>query len=195
LAQLFALVNRSGNEQLRFDIETKVSPLAPDDTLAPEPFARALIAAIREAGVAARCSIQSFDWRTLALVQREAPEIATVYLTAQQRWLDNIGAGSAAPSPWTNGLKVADHGSVPRLVRAAGGRIWSAFHGDLDAAKVNEAHALGLQVLAWTVNEPAQIERVLDLGVDGIISDRPDRVRKAMARRGLPRPPATPVPP
>ena len=56
---------------------------------------------------------------------------------------------------------------------------------DLDAAQVKEAQALGLQVLAWTVNEPQHIEAMLDLGVDGIVSDRPDRVRTAMARRGM----------
>lgn len=192
LAELFALVRRSGNETVRFDIETKVSPLAPEDTLAPEPFARALIAAIRDAGMASRSSIQSFDWRTLQLVQREAPEISTVYLSAQQHWLDNIGARAATDSPWTAGLRYRDHGSVPKLVQAAGGRIWAAYFGDLDAGLVKQAQALGLQVLAWTVNDPAQIARLMDLGVDGLISDRPDRVRAEMARRGLVLPPATP---
>jgi glycerophosphoryl diester phosphodiesterase len=50
---------------------------------------------------------------------------------------------------------------------------------------VREAQALGLTVVVWTVNEPAQIERMLDIGVNGIISDRPDRVRAAMAARGM----------
>jgi glycerophosphoryl diester phosphodiesterase len=195
LAELFALVRRSGNSVVRFDIETKVSPLAADDTLAPEAFTRQLIKAIREAGLAPRCSIQSFDWRTLQLVQREAPEIATVYLTAQQRWLDNIGADSAADSPWTAGWRYRDHGSVPRLIQAAGGKVWSAYFGDLDAASIAQAHGLGLQVLAWTVNEPAQIARLIDLGVDGLISDRPDRVRAEMARRGMALPPASLLPP
>lgn len=188
LAELFALVKRAGNPApgqapVRLSLETKLNPLAPDDTAAPEPFARALVAAVRDAGLASRTSIQSFDWRTLQVIQREAPEIATVHLTARQRWLDNVGSGPA--SPWTAGFALADHGSVPKLVRAAGGKIWSSFHGDLDAAQVKEAQALGLQVLAWTVNEPAQIEAMLGLGVDGIISDRPDRVREAMARRGM----------
>ena len=62
-------------------------------------------------------------------------------------------------------------------------------NGDLDAAKVREAQALGVRVLAWTVNEPRDIERMLDLGVDGIVSDRPDRVRDALARRGVALPP------
>jgi glycerophosphoryl diester phosphodiesterase len=195
LADLFALVRKAGNEQVRFAIETKVTPHNPHETLAPEPFARAVIAAIRDAGMAARSTILSFDWRTLAVVQREAPEIGTVYLSAQQSWTDNIGAGKTEGSAWTHGVQFKDHGSVPAMVRAAGGRIWSAYHGDLDAAKIKQAQALGLQVLAWTVNESADIARMLDLGVDGIVSDRPDRVRDAMRRRGLSLPAATPVQP
>ena len=195
LADVFALVNKAGNRAVNFDIETKVSPLAPDDTIAPEPFARALIAAIREAGMASRSQIQSFDWRTLQVVQQEAPEIRTVYLSAQQRWLDNVGSTSAQVSPWTAGFKYADHGSVPKLIHAAGGRIWGVHFNDLNAESLKEAKALGITVMPWTVNEPAHIARMLDLGVDGIISDRPDRVRAEMQRRGMALPDATPVTP
>ena len=76
-----------------------------------------------------------------------------------------------------------DHGSVPRLVKAAGGRIWSPDYRDLDAAKLEEAHRLGLRVVTWTVNDPAQIARLIAMGVDGIISDRPDLVLAELARR------------
>ncbi len=195
LADLFALVRKSGNDKVRFAIETKLSPLNAEETVAPEAFARAVVAAIREAGVADRSTILSFDWRTLAVVQKEAPEIGTVYLSAQQPFLDNIGAGKAEGSAWTNGIQFKDHGSVAKMVKAAGGRIWSVFHGDLDAAKVKEAQSLGLQVLAWTVNSPAEIARALDLGVDGVVSDRPDRVRQEMQRRGLALPLSSPVQP
>jgi glycerophosphoryl diester phosphodiesterase len=193
LSDVFALVRKAGNDDVRFAIETKVTPFNPEETPDPETFARAVIAAIREAGMAQRSTILSFDWRTLAVVQREAPEIGTVYLTAQQRWLDNIGVGQPAGSAWTNGIQYNEYGSVPRMIKAAGGRIWSAFFGDLDSAKVKEARELGIEVLAWTVNAPADIVRVLDLGVDGIVSDRPDLVRDEMKRRGLPLPSATPV--
>ena len=193
LAALFALVQRSANAAVRFNIETKLSPLAPDDTAAPEVMARALIDQIRGAGLAQRCTIQSFDWRTLQVVQREAPEIPTAYLTAQQRWLDNLAATPDGTSPWTAGFLLREHGTVPRLVKAAGGRIWSAHFNDLDAAKVSQAQALGLQVLAWTVNQPADIARLLDMGVDGLISDRPDHVRSEMARRGMALPAANPA--
>ncbi len=193
LADLFALVRNSGNQRVRFAIETKLSPDRPQDTVAPEVFARAVIAAIREAGMAERSTILSFDWRTLAVVQKDAPEIGTVYLSSQQAGgFDNIGAEKAEVSAWTNGLRFQDHGSVAKMIHAAGGRIWSANHRDLDAAKVKDAQALGLQVLAWTVNSPADIVRALDLGVDGIVSDRPDLVREEMKRRGMPLPAALP---
>jgi glycerophosphoryl diester phosphodiesterase len=195
LADLFALVRRSGNDRVGFNIETKVSPLAPDETLAPEPFVRLLLAAIRDAGMESRVAIQSFDWRTLAIVQREEPSIPTVYLTAQQKWLDNIDAANPQGSPWTAGIRARDHGSVPKMVRAAGGRIWSPYFEDVDEAKVAEAKTLGLKVVVWTVNEPAAIARMLDLRVDAIISDRPDLVREELKRRGMPLPAGTPVAP
>jgi len=193
LADLFALVRRAGNETVRFNIETKLDPDKPGETPLPEAFARVVIAALREAGMTARSTIQSFEWRTLQVVQKEAPEIATVYLSAQQRWLDNIAADSLLGSGWTAGIRYRDHGSVPKMVKAAGGAIWSPYFGDLDEAKLKEARALGLKVVVWTVNDPAAIDSMLALGVDGIISDYPDRVREQMARRGLALPAPTPI--
>jgi glycerophosphoryl diester phosphodiesterase len=196
LSEVFDLVKASGARDVWFDIETKVFPLAPGDTLAPELFTRKLIAEIRAAGMASRTMIQSFDWRTLAVVKREAREIPTVHLTAQRRFLDNIctGPGAAnpaaapadcAPSPWTAGFQLRDYGSVPKMVKAAGGDVWAPYFGDLDDAKLAEAKTLGLRVVPWTVNDPAQIAKLLEMGVDGIISDRPDRVREEMKRRGV----------
>ncbi len=195
LDELFALVKKSGNEQVRLALEIKTRPTEPDETPAPEPFARALVDAVRAAGLDKRTTILSFDWRALQAVQKLAPEIGTVYLSIQRPNFDNIGADKPGASPWTAGIAYADHGSVPKMIKAAGGRIWSALHADLDAAKVKEAQALGLTVLAWTVNDPAQIRRVMDLGVDGIVSDRPDLVRAEMQRRGIALPAATPVQP
>jgi glycerophosphoryl diester phosphodiesterase len=189
LVEVFELAERVSQGRIRYAIETKVFPLAPQDTVPVDVFARRVIAAIRAAGVASRSTVLSFDWRTLQIVQSEAPEIGTVYLSAQQRWLDSIGAASAQTSPWTAGIRHADHGSVPKMVHAAGGRIWSVFFGDLNAALLKEAKSLGLTVLVWTVNEHDDIARMLDLGVDGIVTDYPDRVHEQLQRRGMPRPP------
>jgi glycerophosphoryl diester phosphodiesterase len=195
LAALFALVRKSGNERIRFNIETKLSPLEPSEAPNPDTFARALVGVIQHERMAARVTIQSFDWRTLQVVQRIAPGVPTVYLSAQQKFLDNIAADKPGGSPWTAGFQHKDHGSVPRMVKAAGGTFWSPYFGDLNESQLREARDLGLKVVVWTVNEPAQIRRMLDLGVDGIISDRPDLVRQAMAERGMPLPPETPIKP
>jgi len=185
LAELFELVQRRGAAHVRFNIETKISPLSPELTPEPEAFVRAVLDVAQRHGMEQRFTLQSFDWRTLQVAQRIAPGVPTVYLSAQQTWTNNV-----ADPRWTAGLKLAEHGSVPRMVKAAGGKVWSPYHGDLDAALLVQAHELGLSVVVWTVNEPADIDRLLDLGVDGIISDRPDRVRLALAARGwrLPRP-------
>lgn len=50
---------------------------------------------------------------------------------------------------------------------------------------VAEAHARGLKVVPWTCDDPATVEALMDLGVDGIITDYPDRVRRIMAGRGM----------
>jgi len=128
-------------------------------------------------------------------VQRLAPGVATSCLTAQQKWLDNVGAGDPAGSPWVAGFQFKEYGSVPRMVKAAGCGTWSPFFGDLDRAKTAEAQALGLKVLPWTVNEPAQMSALFEMGVDGLITDRPDVARRVMADRKMPLPAATPVTP
>jgi glycerophosphoryl diester phosphodiesterase len=195
LADVFALVKRSGNGVVRFNIETKISPLAPEETTGPEDFARRLMSAVRAARMDERTAIQSFDWRTLAIIQKEAPTIATVYLTAEQDFMNNLESGRPS-SAWTAGLHVSQFGgSIPRLVKAAGGAAWSPYYRELTREKLREAHALGLKVVPWTVNEPADMKRLIEWRVDGIISDRPDILRKVAAETGIPLPQPTPVAP
>ena len=83
----------------------------------------------------------------------------------------------------------------PRTIKAAGGTIWSPFYGDVDAAVIDEAHRLGLTAVVWTVNKPADMARMIDMGVDGIISDRPDLLRNVAAEKGIALPRAAPVSP
>lgn len=168
----------------RFNIETKISPLAPDDTLDPEAFARTLIAEIRRLGLAPRATIQSFDWRTLAIVARDAPEIARAYLTIERGANETVFKGKGV-SPWT-GIDAAQLGnSTPRVVKAAGGAIWSPFWRDVTPEIVAEAKALGLTVIPWTVNDPADMARLIDMKIDGLITDYPDRAKTLLDSRGI----------
>ena len=186
LASLFDFVAKRGATDVRFNIETKLSPNAAAETLAPEPFVRELIAEIRKAGLTRRATIQSFDWRTLQIAQREAPEIVTVHLTSQQGAGDSVQVGKPGASPWLAGLDVDDYaGSVPKLVKAAGGTVWSPNFRDLTEVLVREAQSLGLKVVPWTVNDEADLTRLVDWRVDGLITDYPDRLRALMKARGM----------
>ena len=195
LAQVFQLARSAGNTEVRFNIEIKTSPEKPGDTLAPEAFARTLLAVIEREGMSSRVIIQSFDWRALKAVQSLAPSIPTSYLNSQQRFLDNIAAGKAEGSAWTGGVQLRDYGSIPKMVKAAGGAIWSPYHPELSADLVREAHALGLKVIPWTVNRTEDMARLIDWGVDGLITDRPDFLRDVMAEKKLPLPKPTPAAP
>ena len=195
LAQVFALARSAGNADVRFNIEIKTSPEKPTDALAPEAFAKTLLATIEREGMSSRVIIQSFDWRALKAVQALAPAIPTSYLSSQQRSLDNIAAGKAEGSAWTAGVQFRDHGSIPKMGKAAGGAIWSPYYPELSADLVKEAHALGLKVIPWTPNQTEDMARLIDWGVDGLITDRPDFLREVMAGKNLPLPKLTPVAP
>jgi glycerophosphoryl diester phosphodiesterase len=156
-------------------------------TASAEEFARAIALEVAAAGMAERVTVQSFDWRTLRALKRIAPEIPTACLTVEAEPMDTVRADASGASPWHDGLKRADHGgSLPRTVRAAGREAWSPFWRNLTPGLAAEARGLGLAVVPWTVNEPGDIERMLDLGVDGLITDYPDRARGVLAKRGVP---------
>lgn len=180
LADLFERVKSLGADQARFNIETKLDPAKPDDTATPEEFVTALLATINQAGMADRVTIQSFDWRTLKLVQQHAPKIGTAYLTMKTRNTD-----TAADPAWTAGMRLADHSSVAHMVKAAGGGTWSPNFQTLSETSVKSAQSLGLKVVPWTVNEPGDMQRLIRWGVDGIITDYPDRLRAEMQSAGF----------
>ena len=182
LAEVLALGRRPRTENIRFNIETKVTPLASEESAGPEEFARAVVGVLRAEGMVDRADLQSFDWRVLEAARKLAPDLSTVCLTAEQRWIDNVLRGRPGPSPWTAGLDIeAFDGSVPRLVEAAGCVVWSPYYRDLTEETLAEAHALGLRVVVWTVNEVGEMLALARLGVDGIITDYPDRAIEALA--------------
>ena len=188
LAALFKLVNELGAKNIQFDLETKIYPNDSNATLAPEPFVQTLLGVIREHGMVPRVMIQSFDWRTLELLHKLEPGMRTVYLTAELPNYNTLRDGS-----WTAGRLLEDHdNSIPRMVKASAGGAtgvtWSPAYNQLTEPQIKEAQGLGLKVIPWTVNDKAVMERLIGWGVDGIITDYPDRLREVMASRGMPLP-------
>jgi glycerophosphoryl diester phosphodiesterase len=194
LKEVIDLVRKSGDSHVRLNIETKIDPSHPDESPDPERFVALLLDLLQAERFSDRVMVQSFDWRTLQLVQKLAPAIPTVYLTVQAGPAPTVFPDKA--SVWTAGFDPADHGkSIPATIRAAGGAIWSPYFGDVNPALISESHALGLKVVVWTVNKPADMARLIEMGVDGMISDHPDLLRKAAAEKGIALPKGSPVKP
>jgi glycerophosphoryl diester phosphodiesterase len=194
LAEVFALVKKSGDRQVKLNIETKIDPNHPENSPDPDHFVTLLLALLKREHFEDRVMVQSFDWRSLQLVQKRAPKIPTVYLTMQAGPNPNVTLDK--PSAWTAGFDPVTHGgTVPAAIKAAGGAIWSPLYMDLTQDSIDEAHRLGLKVVTWTVNKPEDMDRLIDMGVDGIISDRPDLLRQEAAKKGIALPAGHPVSP
>ncbi len=188
LSTLFKLVKKLDNK-VRFNIETKISPEKPNDTVSAAVFARKLLDVVRVHGVSSRVTVQSFDWRTLQIVNElqkgQAKRVKTSCLSAQQSWADNITPKSDKGPFWTGAVRAADHQDVPSMVKAAGCEIWSPYFAGITPALVKKAQRLGLQVIPWTTNTEAEMTAVIEAGVDGLITDYPDRAKALLAQRGI----------
>jgi glycerophosphoryl diester phosphodiesterase len=150
-------------------------------TPAPEDVAEAVVQVLLEEKIAPNTLILSFDWRVLVYVQKITPDIPTVYLTLVGRSLDNIKPGQPGPSPWTAGIDVDEfNGSIPRAVNAAGGRYWAPYYKHVTSNLVQEAQQLGLQVFVWTPDARSDMERLIKMGVNGIITNRPDILKSVL---------------
>jgi glycerophosphoryl diester phosphodiesterase len=183
LDEVLALAKSAG---VRVNIETKITPTSGTAVADPETFARLVVDRIAAAGMEKRATVQSFDWRTLAAVRRIHPAVETVCLTNEGGSFDTVAPRDGVPSPWFGGLKLDDHGgSVPALVAAAGCAAWSPNFQALTRERLADAKARKLRVVPWTVNQPADMARLVDWGVDGLITDYPDRARAVLAERGI----------
>ena len=158
----------------RWIIELKTFPDAPGRGVAAPLLADRVLLAADSLGVTAAITVEGFDWRGPRHVRRTRPDVAVAWLTR--------AATAREATVWWGGPHPSDFGgSVPRAVAAEGGPTWGPDHIDLTAELVAEAHELGLAVVPWTVNAPADMRRLIGWGVDGVVTDRPDLARSVLA--------------
>jgi glycerophosphoryl diester phosphodiesterase len=196
LSQVFELADCYRARQVTFNIETKVEAGAPQETAPREQFVQITANEIRRAGVRKQVTIQSFDWGALMRMREVEPRLPIVALTNG----DFLQVGQPGASPWLGGIDIDDFGgSLVRGAASFGADAISPVHGNPQNGKVGdpdyvpyttpqmvaEAHAAGMTVIPWTIDDPATMASLMDAGVDGIITDYPDRLRRLMAERGL----------
>jgi glycerophosphoryl diester phosphodiesterase len=201
LSEVFDLIHRYRAYGVDLNIETKVEAGAPEETAPREEFVDVVVREIRDARMLRQVTIQSFDWGALTLVREREPFLPIVALTNY----DFLEVGRPGASPWLGGIDIDDFDGDPLLaVRSFDADAFSPVHGFPQAGTVDDpgyepyvtadmvdrAHELGIDVIPWTVNDPATMQSLVDAGVDGLITDYPDRLRDVMADNGLrlPRP-------
>ncbi|WP_431897067.1 glycerophosphodiester phosphodiesterase family protein [Nonomuraea sp. bgisy101] len=174
LGAVLGLVNAYDADGVRLHVELKSDPTRPELTSDPLEFTEAVVAELDRHGRLANAAILSFDWRIIEHAARLAPDTRRFALIE----LDTLD--------WNGDLG----DDVPAAARAAGATTLSPEYDMVDEALMAQAAAAGLTVAVWTVNDAATAGRMLDLGVAGIVTDYPDRMRQVWEERGLalPRP-------
>ena len=196
LREVFALVACYGANGVWLNIETKVEAGAPEQTAPREQFVQITAREIRDAGLLNRVTIQSFDWGALMRMREVEPRLPIVALTNG----DFLQVGQPGASPWLGGIDVDDFdGSLVAAAASFGADAISPVHGTPQNGKVTdpgyvpyttpelvaEAHAAGMAVVPWTIDDAATIESLIDAGVDGLITNYPDRLRSILQDRGF----------
>lgn len=156
----------AATSNVQFNIETKIDPKTPD--LAPDPatFARLVVELVHKHAMEKRIMVQSFDFRTLKVVRKLAPELrlSALYEGAPRSFVE---IAREAGSDKRSAEIVSPHFSL------------------VTAEEVQTAHRAGVQVVPWTANTPALWRKLVDAGVDGIISDDPAELIAWMKASGL----------
>ncbi|PKQ01898.1 MAG: hypothetical protein CVT73_21070 [Alphaproteobacteria bacterium HGW-Alphaproteobacteria-12] len=202
LAEVYALVKEKAKPGFRLYVELKTALLDLSTSADPAELADAAVALTREYALEETVTFVSFDWRALARAKEIAPSILNAFTTLPFFQIDPedasaardepgseddlIRKASAAGAPWANGYDWRQQKGATfaeRMLRAiAAGPAdgWFAWHGDVTPASAALARELGLAVSCWTVDEEAEMKRLAALGAEAILTDRPDRLAKAL---------------
>ena len=183
LQEVIELIRSHVKVKTRIWIEIKTSPEKVEVSSRPDTVAESVVKLLQQERFTERVRILSFDWRALVHIQEIAPDLPTVYLSNTAGRSNNIKPGLPGPSPWTAGFDVDDfNGSIPRTVKAAGGRFWAPRYNQVTFDLIKEAHRLGIRVFVWTVDRRDDMIRLMKMGVDGIITNRPDILNSVLNR-------------
>lgn len=158
----------AADPQMRFNIETKIEAEDRQKSATPQEFVDAILPVVRANKATSRTTIQSFDWHSLPLVRKAQPDISLALLYDATTWKSS--------SKWIGDVDYDKlGGDVNKAAKQLGAEILSPDYKLVTPENVASAHAAGLQVLPWTVNEESDMQAMVDAKVDGLITDYPTR--------------------
>src|SRR6056300_1225323 len=177
LKELLDLIEIFPKEDFFINLEIKSSPLEEGLTPSPQEMVSYVKKEILKSKYFDKILISSFDWRILSECKKQLPNTLRGYLTFQQ----DLGSSKKTiypGSPWMDTKEQFNMFELPKLINKLEGHVWCAFHRDITKQNVAMAHDLGMGVNVWTVNSESDMIKMINYGVDGIITDFPNRLKK-----------------
>lgn len=180
LYDLVEHLDRHNLGHVTLNIEIKHSPLDADLCPSTEHMAKVIVDEIRNLNISRRCILQSFNWAVIKHVRALDHTLPISCLTTGHPAEDTVSARNGSPSPWTGGLDVRDfNNNVVDMVLEFNADYWAPNVINLNKTQLERAHAHHLAVMTWTVNHILTMKRLMNWGVDAIITDYPDRLEAA----------------
>ncbi|MDA7605991.1 glycerophosphodiester phosphodiesterase family protein [Pelagibacteraceae bacterium] len=185
LSDLFELISKEKNKDIFLNLEVKSTPTKTGLTPIPGDTVSLILKDIKEYKLEDRIIISSFDWRILYELKKQNPKILRGFLTLQQD-LSTKRKTIFQDSPWMEKkFPSEDLFLLPKIIKSLEGHVWSAFYKDVTKQNIDLAHDLGLAVNVWTVNRESDILRMIEYGVDGIITDHPKKTQDICLSRNI----------
>lgn len=186
LEEVFALIDSYGDKTVVVNIEYKSypDPQLPEYKNNPDPeiAVRKVYDAVKKYRMEDRVVFQSFDWMPVKIMKEVAPHISISALS----YKNTLKFGAQEASPWLAGLNINDYnGDYIQAAKVLGVDMSTPEYKEVTPELVAKAHDLGIRIIPWTVNKAEDMERLIDMGVDGIITDKPWILREVLTRRGL----------
>ena len=194
LEELMQLIQSYGDKNIVLNIETKSYPdpasAGYKNNADPKKFVEVFNNIVKKYDMEDRVVLQSFDWQTLIEMKKLNPNISTSALWQEQpswgRDSESLRRYEKKKSPWLGGLDIKDYqGNPVKAAHAIGADIISPYYTEISKQDVDEAHSLGMKVVPWTVNNEKDMNMLLDMGVDGIISDKPWLLKQVLEKRNI----------
>lgn len=194
LEELMQLIQSYGDKNIVLNIETKSYPdpasAGYKNNADPKKFVEVFNNIVKKYDMEDRVVLQSFDWQTLIEMKNLNPNISTSALWQEQpswgRDSESLRRYEKKKSPWLGGLDIKDYqGNPVKAAHAIGADIISPYYTEISKQDVDEAHSLGMKVVPWTVNNEKDMNMLLDMGVDGIISDKPWLLKQVLEKRNI----------
>ena len=185
LSDLFKLALKENNKDVFLNLEIKSTPIRAELTPSPSETVALILKDIDEYKLEDRIIISSFDWRILFELKKQNPKILRGFLTLQQD-LSTKKKTIFEDSPWMEKKFLSeDLFLLPKIIKSLEGHVWSAFYRDVTKKNIDLAHEIGLAVSVWTVNRESDIVRMIEYGVDGIITDYPKKTQDICLSRNI----------